>query len=233
MPSHLLCIETTTTQCSVALCADGELSTLAQSNHENYQHAQLLHTYIDKVLSKHNLKPSDLAAIALSSGPGSYTGLRIGAAAAKGLCYANDIPLISIPTLDIVAREITPSGGHIIATLDARRDEVYCAIYTHDYQCVQAAIPHVIISNSFTEWTEKGPVYFVGTGLEKCEEIVNNNTQFIFPKDPSYPSAAHMVKQAQDAFEKQVFEDVTYFDVDYLKAFQISPQKKNVLGQST
>ena len=109
MPSHLLCIETTTTQCSVALCADGELSTLAQSNHENYQHAQLLHTYIDKVLSKHNLKPSDLAAIALSSGPGSYTGLRIGAAAAKGLCYANDIPLIAIPTLDIVAREITPS----------------------------------------------------------------------------------------------------------------------------
>ena len=233
MPSHLLCIETTTTQCSVALCADGELSTLAQSNHENYQHAQLLHTYIDKVLSKHNLKPSDLAAIALSSGPGSYTGLRIGAAAAKGLCYANDIPLIAIPTLDIVAREITPSEGHIIATLDARRDEVYFAIYTHDYQCVQAAIPHVIISNSFTEWAEKGPVYFVGTGLEKCEEIVNNNTQFIFPKDPSYPSAKHMVKQAQAAFEQQIFEDVTYFDVDYLKAFQTSLQKKNALGQST
>ena len=233
MPSHLLCIETTTTQCSVALCADGELSTLAQSNHENYQHAQLLHTYIDKVLSKHNLKASDLAAIALSSGPGSYTGLRIGAAAAKGLCYANDIPLIAIPTLDIVAREITPSGGHIIATLDARRDEVYCAIYTHDYQCVQAAIPHVIISNSFTEWAEKGPVYFVGTGLEKCEEIVNNNTQFIFPKDPSYPSAKHMVKQVQAAFDQQVFKDVAYFDVDYLKAFQTSPQKKNALGQST
>jgi len=233
MPSHLLCIETTTTQCSVALCADGELSTLAQSNHENYQHAQLLHTYIDKVLSKHNLKPSDLAAIALSSGPGSYTGLRIGAAAAKGLCYANDIPLIAIPTLDIVAREITPSGGHIIATLDARRDELYCAIYSYDYQCVKAAIPHVIISNSFTEWAEKGPVYFVGTGLEKCEEIVNNNTQFIFPKNPSYPSAKHMVKQAQAAFEQQVFEDVAYFDVDYLKAFQTSPQKKNALGQST
>ena len=233
MPSHLLCIETTTTQCSVALCADGELSTLAQSNHENYQHAQLLHIYVDKVLSKHNLKPSDLAAIALSSGPGSYTGLRIGAAAAKGLCYANDIPLIAIPTLDIVAREIKPSGGHIIATLDARRDELYCAIYSYDYQCVQAAIPHVIISNSFNEWAEKGPVYFVGTGLEKCEEIVNNNTQFIFPKDPSYPSAKHMVKQAQAAFEQQVFEDVAYFDVDYLKAFQTSPQKKNALGQST
>ena len=73
----------------------------------------------------------------------------------------------------------------------------------------------------------------MGTGLEKCEEIVNNNTQFIFPEDPSYPSAALMVKLAQDAFEKQVFEDVAYFDVDYLKAVQISPQKKNVLGQST
>ena len=227
MPSHLLCIETTTTQCSVALCADGELSTLAQSNHENYQHAQLLHTYIEKVLSKHNLKPSNLAAIALSSGPGSYTGLRIGAAAAKGLCYANDIPLIAIPTLDIVAREITPSDGHIIATLDARRDEVYCAIYTHDYQRVQLASPHVIKSNSFAEWASKGPVYFVGTGLEKCEETVDHNTQFIFPKDPSYPSAALMVKQAQDAFEQHVFEDVAYFDVDYLKAFQTSPQKKN------
>ena len=233
MLSHLLCIETTTTQCSVALCEGGELSSLAQSNHENYQHAQLLHMYIDKVLSKHNLKTSDLGAIALSSGPGSYTGLRIGAAAAKGLCYGNDIPLIAIPTLDIVAREITPSDGHIIATLDARRDEVYCAIYTHEYQSVQPPSPHVITSNSFAEWTAKGLVYFVGTGLEKCEEIVNNNTQFIFPKDPSYPSAKHMVKQAQAAFEQQVFEDVTYFDVDYLKAFQTSPQKKNALGQST
>ena len=233
MPSHLLCIETTTTQCSVALCADGELTSLAQSNHENYQHAQLLHTYIFKVLSKHNLKPSDLAAIALSSGPGSYTGLRIGAAAAKGLCYANDIPLIAIPTLDIVAREITPSDGHIIATLDARRDEVYCAIYTHDYHCVQPASPHIISPKSFAEWKAKGPVYFVGTGLEKCEGIIDNNPQFVFLKDPSYPSAAQMVKQAQDAFEQQVFEDVAYFDVDYLKAFQTSPQKKNALGQST
>ena len=233
MASHLLCIETTTTQCSVALCADGELSTLVESNHENYQHAQLLHTYIDNVLSKHNLKPSDLAAIALSSGPGSYTGLRIGAAAAKGLCYTNDIPLIAIPTLDIVSREITPSHGHIIATLDARGDEVYCAIYNHDYQCVQPASPHLITSNSFAKWAAKGPVYFVGTGLEKCEEIVNYNTEFIFPKNPSYPSAAQMVKQAQDAFEQQVFEDVTYFDVDYLKAFQTSPQKKNALGKST
>ena len=187
--------------------------------------------YIDKVLSKHNLKTSDLGAIALSSGPGSYTGLRIGAAAAKGLCYGNDIPLIAIPTLDIVAREITPSDGHIIATLDARRDEVYCAIYTHEYQSVQPPSPHVITSNSFAEWTAKGPVYFVGTGLEKCEKTIHQNTQFIFPKDSSYPSAANMVKQAQDAFEKQVFEDVAYFDVDYLKAFQTTPQKKNVLGQ--
>ena len=173
-----------------------------------------------------------MAAIALSSGPGSYTGLRIGAAAAKGLCYANDIPLIAIPTLDIVAREITPSDGHIIATLDARRDEVYCAIYTHDYLCLQPASPHVITSSSFAEWASKGPVYFVGTGLEKCKEIVDHNTEFIFPKDPLYPSAAQMVKQAQDAFEQQVFEDVAYFDVDYLKAFQTSPQKKNALGQS-
>ena len=233
MPSHLLCIETTTTQCSVALCADGELSTLVQSNHENYQHAQLLHTYIEKILSKHNLKPSDLAAIALSSGPGSYTGLRIGAAAAKGLCYANDIPLIAIPTLDIIAREITPIDGHIIATLDSRRDEVYCAIYNHNYRCIKPASPHVITSNSFAEWAPKGPVYFVGTGLEKCEETVDHNTQFIFPKDPSYPSAAQMVKQAHEAFEQNVFEDVAYFDVNYLKTFQTSPKKKNALGQST
>jgi tRNA threonylcarbamoyladenosine biosynthesis protein TsaB len=233
MPLHLLCIETTTTQCSVALCADGEVTALVQSNHENYQHAQLLHSYIDKVLSKHHLKPSDLAAIALSSGPGSYTGLRIGAAAAKGLCYANDIPLIAIPTLDIVSREITPNDSYIIATLDARRDEVYCAIYSHDYQLIQAASPHVITSKSFCEWAAKGRVYFVGTGLEKCEEIIDHNTQFIFPKEPSYPSAAHMAKQAQHAFEQKRFEDAAYFDVDYLKAFQTTPQKKNALGQST
>ena len=124
MPSHLLCIETTTTQCSVALCAQGEVIGLAQSNHENYQHSQLLHTYIDTVLSENNKKPSDLTAIALSSGPGSYTGLRIGAAAAKGLCYANDIPLIAIPTLDILALEINPKEGHIVAKLSTVMDMI-------------------------------------------------------------------------------------------------------------
>lgn len=231
MSTHLLCIETTTTQCSVALCSNGEVIDLAQSNHDNYKHAQLLHVYIDNVLAKNQLNPSDLAAIAISSGPGSYTGLRIGAAAAKGLCYANDIPLIAIPTLDILAREINPEEGYIIATLDARRDEVYCAVYTHDYKVIQPAMPHVLNAKSFVEWTEKGLVHFVGTGLEKCEKILEKSEYFIFPKQPSYPSASKMVKQGFIALEKKIFEDVAYFDVDYLKAFQTTPKKKNALGQ--
>ena len=231
MPSHLLCIETTTTQCSVALCAQDEVIGLAQSKHENYQHSKLLHTYIDTVLSENNLKPSDLTAIALSSGPGSYTGLRIGAAAAKGLCYANDIPLIAIPTLDILAREINPKEGYIVATLEARRDEVYCAIYTHGYKVIQPAIPHVLTPKSFCEWTEKGAVYFVGTGLEKCEEILEHNKHFIFPKQTFFPSAVNMVEQGFFALKNKIFEDVAYFEVDYLKAFQITPKKKNALGQ--
>lgn len=231
MSTHLLCIETTTTQCSVALCSNGEVIDLAQSNHDNYKHAQLLHVYIDNVLAKNQLNPSDLAAIAISSGPGSYTGLRIGAAAAKGLCYANDIPLIAIPTLDILAREINPEEGYIIAILDARRDEVYCAVYTHDYKVIQPAMPHVLNAKSFVEWTGKGLVHFVGTGLEKCEEILEKSEYFIFPKQPSYPSASKMVKQGFIALEKKIFEDVAYFDVDYLKAFQTTPKKKNALGQ--
>ncbi len=231
MSTHLLCIETTTTQCSVALCSNGEVTDLAQSNHEHYKHGQLLHVYIDDVLTKNHLKPSDLAAIAISSGPGSYTGLRIGAAAAKGLCYANDIPLIAIPTLDVLAREINPKEGYIIATLDARRDEVYYAVYAHDFKVIQPAMPHVLNAKSFVEWAEKGLVNFVGTGLEKCEEILDESQFFIFPKQPSYPSASKMVKQSFFALENKIFEDVAYFDVDYLKAFQTTPKKKNALGQ--
>lgn len=231
MPSFVLNIETTTTQCSVALSADGKVLALAKSNPSNYQHAHLLHTYIDQVLSDHDLSLSALSAVALSSGPGSYTGLRIGAAAAKGLCFGNDIPLLSIPTLDILAREISPSEGYIIATLDARRDEVYYAVYKHDYKVIQKATPHVVTGNSFSEWTEKGPVYFVGTGLDKCEKIMNDTTQCIFPPASSYPSAEHMVVQSQKSFENELFEDLAYFDVDYLKAFQVTPPKKNALGQ--
>ena len=109
--------------------------------------------------------------------------------------------------------------------------EVYYAVYKHDYKVIQKATPHVLTGNSFSEWTEKGPVYFVGTGLEKCEEIMNDITQCIFPPASSYPSAEHMVVQSQKRFENELFEDLAYFDVDYLKAFQVTPPKKNALGQ--
>ncbi|MGB0259910.1 MAG: tRNA (adenosine(37)-N6)-threonylcarbamoyltransferase complex dimerization subunit type 1 TsaB [Flavobacteriaceae bacterium] len=230
MPTHILNIETTTTQCSVALATDGQLVGVEQSNHQDYQHSKLLHTYIHQLLQSHSLTPSDLSAVAVSSGPGSYTGLRIGVGAAKGLCFGCDIPLIALPTLVILAQEIQKESGYILPVLDARRDEVYVAVYDTKHNLVQAATPHVLSQDSFTQWANQGSVFFVGTGIKKCKRILAPHQNLYFPNKESFPSATHMVALSYQKYQQGDFEDLAYFDPEYLKSFQVTPSKKDALG---
>ena len=131
--AYILNIETATTNCSVSLSKEGEILILKEDNSLNYSHAESLHVFIDSVLTSANLKRSDLNAIAVSKGPGSYTGLRIGVSAAKGLCFALDIPLLSVETLQSLSHQVMSNEGFIIPMLDARRMEVYSAVYDSSY----------------------------------------------------------------------------------------------------
>ena len=143
--NYILNIESSTTNCSISLALDGNLVALKESNDDKYSHSTKLHSFINEVLKKSNISVKELVAIAVSKGPGSYTGLRIGVAAAKGLCYSLDIPLISISTLHILSKQIqVKEQGLILPVMDARRDEVYCAVYDSSYNLIKKAVPKII-----------------------------------------------------------------------------------------
>ena len=192
---------------------------LKEDYSDNYSHAERLHLFIDEILKENNVEPSDLSAIAVSKGPGSYTGLRIGVSAAKGLCFSLDIPLISVPTLESLAQQVSEGKGEfIIPLLDARRMEVYTAGFTHDKKDVFDTRAEVLDPSSFSEHLNKGKVSFIGNGVEKFRGICEHqNAQFIIGK---LPSAGEMVPLAEEKFRKQDFEDVAYFEPYYLKDFQ-------------
>ena len=215
----ILCIETATTNCSVALGKEGKLLALKEDYSDNYSHAERLHLFIDEILKENNLAPGDLEAVAVSKGPGSYTGLRIGVSAAKGLCFSLDIPLISVATLTSLAGQVDKQAGdYIIPLLDARRMEVYTAGFDSAYNSVFGTRAEILDENSFSEYLEKGKVTFIGNGVEKFQNICDHsNAQFILGK---LPSAAEMVALASEKFEKKDFEDVAYFEPYYLKDFQ-------------
>ena len=150
--SYILNIESSTTNCSISLSYDGKVISLNENNDEKYSHSTNLHSFIKDVLTKSNVSLQKLSAIAVSKGPGSYTGLRIGVAAAKGLCYALDIPLISISTLLVLAKQIKfKKEGLIIPVMDARRNEVYSAVYDNSYNKLRKDLPEIINKDSFCE----------------------------------------------------------------------------------
>ena len=160
----ILNLETSTTNCSVALSLNGELLLLKEDNSAQYSHAERLHLYIDAVLKETQTEGSQIAAIAVSKGPGSYTGLRIGVSAAKGLCFGLDIPLISLPTLEVLAHKRQIEEGFIVATLDARRMEVYSAVFDANHQCIVPTTAKILDYGSYSDLLEKQSVFFVGNG---------------------------------------------------------------------
>jgi len=215
--SYILNIETATTNCSVSLSKEGEILVLKEDYNSNYSHAESLHVFMDAVLKEANLKPADLDAIAVSRGPGSYTGLRIGVSSAKGLCFSLDKPLIAVETLESLSHQLNIEEGCIVPMLDARRMEVYAAVYDKDHQQVRAIKAEIVDADSFKAYLEVGKVYFIGNGVEKTKQIITHrNAVFI---DNKLPSANEMGKLSTIKYKKGDLEDVAYFEPFYLKDF--------------
>lgn len=216
MPVYILNIETTTKNCSVAVSKDGELLTLKELHDEKYTHAENLNVFIEEVMQAASLQFTDLQAIAVSKGPGSYTGLRIGVSAAKGFCYALDIPLIAVDTLTALAHGVKFPTLTIIPVLDARRMEVYQAVFDQNYQQLEATKAQEVQSELYQEYFQKGPVTFIGDAVQKIELMIPDpNAKFV----EAYPSAKEMATLSYQKFMAKDFVDVAYFEPYYLKDF--------------
>ena len=216
----ILCIETATKNCSVALCVNGNVIALQQDNPNNepdkgFSHAEKLQGYITQVLDQGNVSKNDLNAIAVSKGPGSYTGLRIGVSTAKGLCYALDIPLIAISTLSSLARQIT--GSLVVPMLDARRMEVYSAVFSSEMEQIREIQAQIITQDSFKTYLDRGRVTFIGDGVEKFEAVCTHPNA-VFIKN-ALPSASQMAAIATLKLSTNQTQDVAYFEPYYLKDF--------------
>ena len=224
--AYILNIETTTTNCSVSLSFEGETLVLKEDYNNNYSHAERLHLYIDSVLKEGNINCSQLDAIAVSKGPGSYTGLRIGVSAAKGLCFALDIPLISISTLESLSHQIDLTDGYIVPMLDARRLEVYSAVFDASHAQVRETQAQVLDETSFTSYLDNNNVTFIGNGVPKTKELISHkNAIFIYDK---LPSANELSVLAYHKYKKNDIEDVAYFEPYYLKDFvALKPKSKS------
>lgn len=223
--SYILNIETATTNCSVSLSKEGETFILKEDYGNGYSHAERLHVYIEEVLEQANLSLKDIDAVAISKGPGSYTGLRIGVSTAKGLCFAADKPLISISTLEALAHQVKVDDGIIIPMLDARRMEVYSAVFDTNHKQIREVQAQVLDESSFADYLALGKVYFIGNGVEKTKTLIEHpNAIFIEGK---LPSANEMSQLAFDKYKKDDIEDVAYFEPYYLKDFiAIKPKPK-------
>ena len=215
--AYILNIETSTKNCSVCVSKNGEIVAIKELNNGNYSHAEVLHPFINDVIREANITSEQLNAIAVSKGPGSYTGLRIGVSAAKGLCFALSIPLISIHTLQSLALSISTENALVVPMLDARRMEVYSAVFDSENNQIREIKAEVINEMSFLNYLAASKVYFLGDGAEKCKtSITHSNAVFV---DSKYPSAKEMSILSYDKYKKNDIEDVAYFEPYYLKDF--------------
>lgn len=222
----ILCIETATRSCSVALSKDGTIISLKESSEKN-THSVLLTKFISEVLSDTGCKYSGLDAIAVGSGPGSYTGLRIGVSTAKGLCYAIDKPLISVGTLATLSMGMrsvfrNESGGLkpllFCPMIDARRMEVYTALYDTKGEEIKPPSAEILTGESFTDLLTGHCIVFAGDGAEKCRNFLNDIPNAVF-LDDLIVSSRYMAELAEQKFNAGIFEDVAYFEPFYLKDF--------------
>ncbi|WP_026837471.1 tRNA (adenosine(37)-N6)-threonylcarbamoyltransferase complex dimerization subunit type 1 TsaB [Gillisia sp. JM1] len=216
--STILCIETASTNCSVAIGVNGTLLALKEDYDSSYSHAERLHNFIKEILAENDLELSDLDAIAVSKGPGSYTGLRIGVSAAKGLCFSLHLPLISVATLTSLANQVE-NEETIIPMMDARRMEVYTAVFDKDKNQIEDTSAKILDAESYKEYLDEQIVYFIGSGVEKFKKICEHpNARYIEDK---LPSSAQMVSLATIKHKISDFEDVAYFEPYYLKDFMM------------
>lgn len=216
--TYILNIETATKNCSVSLAKNGQTILCREIAEQGYSHAEKLHVFIEEILKETNVSIKDLKAIAVSKGPGSYTGLRIGVSTAKGLCYALGIPLISIDTLQVLAHKVSVENGLIVPMIDARRMEVYSAIFDANHNKTTEVQAEILTEESYANMNE--PIYFIGDCQEKCQTVLTKSN-FHFLPEIIFPSANEMSALSYEKFTQNDFEDVAYFEPFYLKDFLI------------
>ena len=223
--SYLLHLETATTNCSVALSQNGNLLHCIENNEADFRHSDHLHLFIEQLLKKAQIEAKQLSGIAVSMGPGSYTGLRIGVSSAKGLCYANDIPLIAVNSLEVLAAAYNVQADDILIPMfDARRMEVYALVLNAQKEVIQPTQAVIITPDSFQEFQNQGRLVFLGNGAAKCKDVVPSTNTF-FIDELQLPSARNMVAIATAKFETNITEDVAYFEPFYLKDFYTNMPK--------
>lgn len=226
--SCILHIETSTAVCSVSVSEDG-LSIFSKEDHNGPSHAVSLGVFVDEALSFVDSHAMMLDAVAVSCGPGSYTGLRIGVSMAKGVCYGRNISLIGIPTPEILCVPVLlyqelPNDALLCPMIDARRMEVYAAVYDRALNVKREVSADIVDENSYANILNEHPVYFFGDGALKCrDKIIHPNAHFI---EDIEPLARMMFPLAEKAMAKQDFKDVAYFEPFYLKEFVASKPKK-------
>lgn len=233
----ILIIETSTEVCSVALTVDGKLVDLAESK-EGQNHARLVTVFAEELMERNNIKPEELVAVAVSKGPGSYTGLRIGVSTAKGICYARHIPLIAIGTLEAMTKHVMnnrslyniPENKPTLfcPMIDARRMEVFSMLFNDDGSVLNPITATIVGEDFLAEKLIEKQVVFFGNGSEKCSKVLTSaNALFINHLDAS---AKYMCELAWQLYNKTQFEDVAYFEPFYLKDFIATVSKKNLPG---
>ncbi|MFA7400906.1 MAG: tRNA (adenosine(37)-N6)-threonylcarbamoyltransferase complex dimerization subunit type 1 TsaB [Bacteroidales bacterium] len=225
---YILCIESSTEICSVALAKQNQLLAIKENSNGN-THAEQLMPFVDAILSQTGINTSQINAVCISEGPGSYTGLRIGTSTAKGLCFALNIPLIAINTLQTMAwgaRKLFPDKPLFCPMIDARRMEVYCAIFDNELKTVVGTQSKIIEPDTFSDILNQQTMVFSGNGAEKCKNVLPPHPSIIYAETKT--SAAYMIDLAYQKYNKQKFENLAYFEPFYLKEF--IPGKPRVKG---
>lgn len=235
--AFILIIETSTEVCSIALSKDGKLMDMIESS-EGQNHARLVTVFAENLLFRNKIKTGELDAVAVSRGPGSYTGLRIGVSTAKGICYAGRIPLIAVGTLEAMAKHVMLNRLQLGVSenkpalfcpmIDARRMEVYSMLFDKDGKILKPITADIIGESFLTDELSEKQVVFFGNGSEKCKKVLTSpNALFL---DNIKASSKHLCELVWEAYNKNQFEDVAYFEPFYLKDFVATVPKKNVPG---
>jgi len=223
----ILSIESSTQTCSAAVFLDGKL-VWNRENSDLSSHSAVLGVYIAEAVGFVQARHFRLDAVAVSEGPGSYTGLRIGVSLAKGLCFGLNIPLIALPTLKVMATRLAPSASYLCPMLDARRMEVYAALYDGNLNELEPARAIIIDENSYQDLLAQKEIIFFGNGADKCKTAIHSSNAIF--ADGVYPLASDMMDAAGKAYLSKTFVNTAYFEPFYLKEFQATTPKNKVVN---
>lgn len=223
----ILSIESSIQICSAAISADGKI-VWEKENTDQSSHSAVLGVYIAEAVRFVQENHFQLDAVAVSEGPGSYTGLRIGVSLAKGLCFGWGIPLIALPTLKIMATRLAPSASYFCPMIDARRMEVYAALYDGNLNEIEPARAIIIDENSYHDLLGQKEIIFFGNGSDKCKTVIHSSNAVFM--EGVHPLASDMIKGAEQAFQTKDFVNLAYFEPFYLKEFQATTPKNKIIN---